>query len=158
METVFELTARLHKVSRFEQLTLGYYFFREGIELGRLIAILGREFAIPAWFTETSLKKIIKTVTEEKGVRSVGYTDSSFTSTYYSACVVRHAEEIERNAMIADNILLLAIVDKQLMETSNAISLRLSNSDLIRYDASLEGGPLLSKSERTLLGLIDDTM
>jgi hypothetical protein len=139
-------------------LELAYFYYRESIlTIDALNEILSAHVAIPAWFNETSLNKIIRITSREKGLTSVGYTDASFSAAYYSACIVRHADEIEKNAMIANSIQLLAIVDKRLIETSDAISLRLSNSDIIKYDAPLDGGPLLSKSERTLLSLVDNT-
>jgi len=137
---------------------LAYFYYREHLlSLNAILVILADYVAVvPAWFTKPSLDKIIRITAGESGSTSVGYTDASFSAAYYSACIVRHADEIEKNAMIANSIQLLAIVDKRLIETSDAITLRLSNSDVVQYDSALDGGPLLSKSERTLLSLVDN--
>lgn len=137
--------------------SLGYYIFKhfeiDFVELYRTLQQFGN---LPIWFTLVNLKKITEIVSfGNDNLRSESYINSEFMASYNSACIVRHKEEIERNHLIANSIAMLAIVDKSLIDISEAIADRLINTDLIAYDVDLKAGPILSKRERNLLELID---
>jgi phage gp29-like protein len=68
---------------------------------------------------------------------------------------VRKVEELRKNEMIASTVKLLSIVDERIFDTSEAIFRRFSNSELIRYDSEVIGGPLVTRRERKLLQSID---
>lgn len=73
---------------------------------------------------------------------------------FKSQCVVRLEEELAKNKEVADSISLLSYIDEELKTISDIVYARLYNADLIRYDISLIGGPIVSKRERNLLNAI----
>lgn len=72
-------------------------------------------------------------------------------ATYVSQCTVRNTEELLITRELASAIKYLSHATDNMATISSYIFDRLSNSDIIKYDADIKGGPLLSKRERKLL-------
>jgi len=72
-------------------------------------------------------------------------------ATFVSQCTVRNTKELLITRELASAIKFLSQATDNMASISSYIFDRLSNSDIIKYDVDIKGGPLLSKRERRLL-------
>lgn len=115
-------------------------------------------FKLPDWFREIKFDTIIeicRRLDVAKRDRLI-LEDLSPISTLTSQVVVRTTKELRQVISMSHKLALLAFVDDEISKIATKWHDRLNNVQLIQYDVSHFGSPLISKREQSMLNKVVD--
>lgn len=115
-------------------------------------------FKLPRWFVNIKFDRIIdicRQLDVAKKDRLI-LEDLSPISTLASQVVVRTTRELQDVISMSHKLALLAFVDDEISKIATKWHDRLNNVQLIQYDVSYFGSPLISKREQNMLNKVID--
>lgn len=130
---------------------LGYVHHYKIIDIFKEKEELEKIFSYPLWLTDEGIRKVFDITSPNISKRNIMIEEHGFMATFVSQCIVKKKEELIITRELGTALKLLSYVTDGMITISSYIFDRLHNSDIIKYDINLKGGPLLSKRERTLL-------
>lgn len=138
------------RVSHIKLILIIYYLFKHNIVPHGIITELINSNNQLTKFNTDILKDICEIVKKDKVTWHLSET-GQFYSTLKSQCVMRKDDELIKACILAESLQLISYDDNAFISAANNLFWRLTQSQLISYRNEINGSPLTTKREKSLI-------